>query len=389
MANFLDIIKQQAASMERDDDDERVQPKNGYIEISKKKPVAMLRIVPSLTYLQTQEGDPVGFGYRSIFFNTPHRKQDGSFASANLVIGDDKESYDIVNTWVKDGRTPTQYGNQNIRTNYLINAIELDPQTLNPITGHVQVMRVTYSTYKQLVEQLADKMNWAPNSQMGYMDFNAGQPVKITKPTATGEKYQVQVYPTHVLPAITDINGLMADMEDLSQFAQPTRLAASSYFNSVVEWMDEANGGQTTQAPSQPAFGGTNNAPQTNPYVQQGQPAFGVQPQQGAPVQTPAPSQAPVQQPAFGNANSPQQSGVVSNPAFSTPQSAPAVQPQQTQAPTNPGFGGPSATMPGSAPAFASQDTQAPAMPAQQPQQSGASTGEPGLDAELDAILKG
>lgn len=271
--NFLDFIKNRAQQLEnnQNDDEPRATPKNGYIDFSKNKPSIMLRLVPQLDFLQGNTQDPVGFGYKSIFFNTPHRKADNTIVAANITIGDDQETEQIVNRWVNENKTPSRFGAARPRTNYLVNAIELDPQTLQPVTGHVQVLRVTFSVYKKLVENLSDTMGWAQGAEMGFMDLNYAQPIKITRPQGQGDTYDVMVYTNRTLEPITDVNALMADMEPLAKFAQPTRIETPNWFNTIVGWVD----GESTTGVNDdyvtgnaaPAFP-TQPQPQGNPYVQ-------------------------------------------------------------------------------------------------------------------------
>ena len=310
--NFLDFIKNRAQQLEsnQNDDEPRATPKNGYVDFSKSKPSIMLRLVPQLDFLQGNTQDPVGFGYKSIFFNTPHRKADNTIVAANITIGDDQETEQIVNRWVNENKTPSRFGAARPRTNYLVNAIELDPQTLQPVTGHVQVLRVTFSVYKKLVENLSDTMGWAQGAEMGFMDLNYAQPIKITRPQGQGDTYDVMVYTNRTLEPITDVNALMADMEPLSKFAQPTRIETPNWFNTIVGWVD----GESTTSGNDDYVAGnaassfpTQPQPQGNPYVQ----SSSNQPQPQAQVNAsaagagnwmpqgqPQPQQAPQQQPA-------------------------------------------------------------------------------------------
>ena len=271
--NFLDFIKNRAQQLEsnQNDDEPRATPKNGYVDFSKNKPSIMLRLVPQLDFLQGNTQDPVGFGYKSIFFNTPHRKADNTIVAANITIGDDQETEQIVNRWVNENKTPSRFGAARPRTNYLVNAIELDPQTLQPVTGHVQVLRVTFSVYKKLVENLSDTMGWAQGAEMGFMDLNYAQPIKITRPQGQGDTYDVMVYTNRTLEPITDVNALMADMEPLSKFAQPTRIETPNWFNTIVGWVDgeSTTGGNDDYVTGNaaPAFP-TQPQSQGNPYVQ-------------------------------------------------------------------------------------------------------------------------
>ena len=271
--NFLDFIKNRAQQLEsnQNDDEPRATPKNGYVDFSKSKPSIMLRLVPQLDFLQGNTQDPVGFGYKSIFFNTPHRKADNTIVAANITIGNDQETEQIVNRWVNENKTPSRFGAARPRTNYLVNAIELDPQTLQPVTGHVQVLRVTFSVYKKLVENLSDTMGWAQGAEMGFMDLNYAQPIKITRPQGQGDTYDVMVYTNRTLEPITDVNALMADMEPLSKFAQPTRIETPNWFNTIVGWVD----GESTTSGNDDYVAGnaassfpTQPQPQGNPYVQ-------------------------------------------------------------------------------------------------------------------------
>lgn len=269
--NFLDFIKNRAQQLEsnQNDDEPRATPKNGYVDFSKNKPSIMLRLVPQLDFLQGNTQDPVGFGYKSIFFNTPHRKADNTIVAANITIGDDQETEQIVNRWVNENKTPSRFGAARPRTNYLVNAIELDPQTLQPVTGHVQVLRVTFSVYKKLVENLSDTMGWAQGAEMGFMDLNYAQPIKITRPQGQGDTYDVMVYTNRTLEPITDVNALMADMEPLSKFAQPTRIETPNWFNTIVGWVDgESTTGVNDGYVAGNAASSFPTQPQGNPYVQ-------------------------------------------------------------------------------------------------------------------------
>ena len=327
--NFLDFIKNRAQQLEsnQNDDEPRATPKNGYVDFSKSKPSIMLRLVPQLDFLQGNTQDPVGFGYKSIFFNTPHRKADNTIVAANITIGDDQETEQIVNRWVNENKTPSRFGAARPRTNYLVNAIELDPQTLQPVTGHVQVLRVTFSVYKKLVENLSDTMGWAQGAEMGFMDLNYAQPIKITRPQGQGDTYDVMVYTNRTLEPITDVNALMDDMEPLSKFAQPTRIETPNWFNTIVGWVD----GESTTSGNDDYVAGnaassfpTQPQPQGNPYVQpssnqpqphvndsasgsgnwmpQGQPQPQPQPQQTAPQASVPFQQAPTSNQPSGHA---------------------------------------------------------------------------------------
>ena len=369
--NFLDFIKNRAQQLEsnQNDDEPRATPKNGYVDFSKSKPSIMLRLVPQLDFLQGNTQDPVGFGYKSIFFNTPHRKADNTIVAANITIGDDQETEQIVNRWVNENKTPSRFGAARPRTNYLVNAIELDPQTLQPVTGHVQVLRVTFSVYKKLVENLSDTMGWAQGAEMGFMDLNYAQPIKITRPQGQGDTYDVMVYTNRTLEPITDVNALMADMEPLSKFAQPTRIETPNWFNTIVGWVD---GESTTSGNDDyvtgnaaPAFP-TQPQPQGNPYVQ----SSSNQPQPQAQVA----SQAQGNAPAAGTGNwMPQGQG-------QAPQQQPA--PFQ-QAPTSNQPSG-HAVVNGQSPFGGGQQTSLDGNgQANQP----ATSGNDDLDAQLNAIL--
>lgn len=374
--NFLDFIKNRAQQLEnnQNDDEPRATPKNGYIDFSKNKPSIMLRLVPQLDFLQGNTQDPVGFGYKSIFFNTPHRKADNTIVAANITIGDDQETEQIVNRWVNENKTPSRFGAARPRTNYLVNAIELDPQTLQPVTGHVQVLRVTFSVYKKLVENLSDTMGWAQGAEMGFMDLNYAQPIKITRPQGQGDTYDVMVYTNRTLEPITDVNALMADMEPLSKFAQPTRIETPNWFNTIVGWVD----GESTTGVNEdyvtgnaaPAFP-TQPQPQGNPYVQ----SASAQPQ----PQPQVASQAQGNAPAAGTGNwMPQGQGQAPQQQTAPQASAPFQQAPTSNHPsgltTSNGqspFGGGQQTLPGGN----GQSNQA------------ASSGNDDLDAQLNAIL--
>ena len=370
--NFLDFIKNRAQQLEsnQNDDEPRATPKNGYVDFSKNKPSIMLRLVPQLDFLQGNTQDPVGFGYKSIFFNTPHRKADNTIVAANITIGDDQETEQIVNRWVNENKTPSRFGAARPRTNYLVNAIELDPQTLQPVTGHVQVLRVTFSVYKKLVENLSDTMGWAQGAEMGFMDLNYAQPIKITRPQGQGDTYDVMVYTNRTLEPITDVNALMADMEPLSKFAQPTRIETPNWFNTIVGWVDgeSTTGGNDDYVTGNaaPAFP-TQPQPQGNPYVQ----SSPAQPQPQAKVA----SQAQGNSPAAGAGNwMPQGQGQASQ------QQQPA--PFQ-QAPTNNQPSG-LTTANGQSPFGGGQQT----LPSGNGQANqAASSGNDDLDAQLNAIL--
>ena len=374
--NFLDFIKNRAQQLEnnQNDDEPRATPKNGYIDFSKNKPSIMLRLVPQLDFLQGNTQDPVGFGYKSIFFNTPHRKADNTIVAANITIGDDQETEQIVNRWVNENKTPSRFGAARPRTNYLVNAIELDPQTLQPVTGHVQVLRVTFSVYKKLVENLSDTMGWAQGAEMGFMDLNYAQPIKITRPQGQGDTYDVMVYTNRTLEPITDVNALMADMEPLAKFAQPTRIETPNWFNTIVGWVD----GESTTGVNDdyvtgnaaPAFP-TQPQPQGNPYVQ----SSPAQPQPQAQVA----SQAQGNVLASGAGNwMPQGQGQAPQQQTAPQASAPFQQVPTSNQPSGlttangqSPFGGGQQTLPGGN----GQSNQA------------ASSGNDDLDAQLNAIL--
>ena len=375
--NFLDFIKNRAQQLEsnQNDDEPRATPKNGYVDFSKSKPSIMLRLVPQLDFLQGNTQDPVGFGYKSIFFNTPHRKADNTIVAANITIGDDQETEQIVNRWVNENKTPSRFGTARPRTNYLVNAIELDPQTLQPVTGHVQVLRVTFSVYKKLVENLSDTMGWAQGAEMGFMDLNYAQPIKITRPQGQGDTYDVMVYTNRTLEPITDVNALMADMEPLSKFAQPTRIETPNWFNTIVGWVDGESttgvnddyvaGNAASSFPTQPQ-------PQGNPYVQ----SSPVQQQQ---PQAKVASQAQGNSPAAGAGNwMPQGQGQAPQQQTATRASAPFQQAPTSNQPSG------LATSGGQSPFGGGQQT----LPngngqANQP----ATSGNDDLDAQLNAIL--
>ena len=374
--NFLDFIKNRAQQLEnnQNDDEPRATPKNGYIDFSKNKPSIMLRLVPQLDFLQGNTQDPVGFGYKSIFFNTPHRKADNTIVAANITIGDDQETEQIVNRWVNENKTPSRFGAARPRTNYLVNAIELDPQTLQPVTGHVQVLRVTFSVYKKLVENLSDTMGWAQGAEMGFMDLNYAQPIKITRPQGQGDTYDVMVYTNRTLEPITDVNALMDDMEPLSKFAQPTRIETPNWFNTIVGWVDGesttgVNDGYVT-GNAAPSFS-TQSQPQGNPYVQ----SSPVQPQPQAQVA----SQAHVNSPAASAGNwMPQGQGQVPQQ-----QSAPQASAPFQQVPTSNQPSG-LTTANGQSPFGGGQQT----LPDGNGQANqAASSGNDDLDAQLNAIL--
>lgn len=375
--NFLDFIKNRAQQLEnnQNDDEPRATPKNGYIDFSKNKPSIMLRLVPQLDFLQGNTQDPVGFGYKSIFFNTPHRKADNTIVAANITIGDDQETEQIVNRWVNENKTPSRFGAARPRTNYLVNAIELDPQTLQPVTGHVQVLRVTFSVYKKLVENLSDTMGWAQGAEMGFMDLNYAQPIKITRPQGQGDTYDVMVYTNRTLEPITDVNALMADMEPLSKFAQPTRIETPNWFNTIVGWVDGESttgvnddyvtGNATPAFPTQPQ-------PQGNPYVQ----SSPAQPQPQAQVA----SQAQGNVLASGAGNwMPQGQGQVPQQ-----QTAPQASAPFQQAPTSSNQPSGLTTANGQSPFGGGQQ----ALPGGNEQSNqAASSGNDDLDAQLNAIL--
>ena len=375
--NFLDFIKNRAQQLEsnQNDDEPRATPKNGYVDFSKSKPSVMPRLVPQLDFLQGNTQDPVGFGYKSIFFNTPHRKADNTIVAANITIGDDQETEQIVNRWVNENKTPSRFGAARPRTNYLVNAIELDPQTLQPVTGHVQVLRVTFSVYKKLVENLSDTMGWAQGAEMGFMDLNYAQPIKITRPQGQGDTYDVMVYTNRTLEPITDVNALMADMEPLSKFAQPTRIETPNWFNTIVGWVDGESttgvnddyvaGNAASSFPTQPQ-------PQGNPYVQS---SPGQQQQPQAKVA----SQAQGNSPAAGAGNwMPQGQGQAPQQ-----QTAPRASAPFQQAPTSNQPSG-LATSGGQSPFGGGQQT----LPNGNGQSNqAASSGNDDLDAQLNAIL--
>ena len=374
--NFLDFIKNRAQQLEsnQNDDEPRATPKNGYVDFSKSKPSIMLRLVPQLDFLQGNTQDPVGFGYKSIFFNTPHRKADNTIVAANITIGDDQETEQIVNRWVNENKTPSRFGAARPRTNYLVNAIELDPQTLQPVTGHVQVLRVTFSVYKKLVENLSDTMGWAQGAEMGFMDLNYAQPIKITRPQGQGDTYDVMVYTNRTLEPITDVNALMADMEPLSKFAQPTRIETPNWFNTIVGWVD----GESTTSGNDDYVAGnaassfpTQPQPQGNPYVQ------------SSPVQQQPQPQAQVASQAQGNSPAAGAGNWMPQGQPQPQQTAPQASVPFQQAPTSNQPSG-HAVVNGQSPFGGGQQTSLDGNgQANQP----ATSGNDDLDAQLNAIL--
>lgn len=365
MSNFLDFISQRTSQLENGggiNNDNRVEPENGYLRLSKTKPSAVVRVLPHLDYLEGNEKDPIGIGYRYIFFQTPHFSKSGKPTWANIKVNNDTETEQIINRWQAEQKLTNRFGDQDsIRFQYMINVMELDPTTLQPITGKVQVMEVSFALYKKMLESLQDTNTWAQGAEMGFMDLNAGQPVKITRPQAQGESYGLVVYMNKTLPAI-DVEQLKPALENLKKFTATTRTADPDWFNRVVGWVDnpdEEEQDAPVQAPQQQSpFGSTGGfQPQQVGGSQQAPTAGSGNPYANQQVGGGQPQQAPVsQQPAFARPEQPAQPGNSQGPLF-------VPQEQQQQAPVQ--------------------------QPSQAPQQSAPNTGDSGLDADIMNVLGG
>ena len=372
--NFLDFISQRTAQLENGgsmNNDNRVEPENGYLRLSKNKPSAVVRVLPHLDYLEGNEKDPIGIGYRYLFFQTPHFSKSGKPTWANIKVNNDTETEQIINRWQAEQKLTNRFGEQDsIRFQYMINVMELDPTTLQPITGKVQVMEISFALYKKMLESLQDTNTWAQGADMGFMDLNAGQPVKITRPQAQGESYGLVVYMNKTLPAI-DVEQLKPALESLKKFTATTRTADPDWFNRVVGWVDgepTTSGNDDYVAGNAASSFPTQPHPQGNPYVQSS--SNQPQPQPQAQVA----SQAQGNSPAAGTGNwMPQGQG-------QAPQQQPAPFQQATTGNQPSGL----ATANGQSPFGGGQQTiQNGNGQANQP----ATSGNDDLDAQLNAIL--
>lgn len=324
MSNFLDLIKAKAEQVENNsgEDEREPVPAGGWLTLSNEKPTVKVRILPSVEFATGQTQDPTTFGERveRIFFQTKHQSKNGKFASANWNIGGDKETWNLINRWTEEGKmSGGRFGNYSPSVNYLLNVIELDDNNA-PVDNIVKVMRVTKKVYNELIAKMADTDTWLEGSQMGWLDPNYANPVRITRPTpGSNDGYQVEVYSNKQLPPM-DYSALATVLEPLSNFTKPSRLTIPDYFNQIVTWMDGT---------------GASASVGTNPYEQEVT--------QGGAFNT-APSQPQAPSYPFGGA---------------TQQTAPApVAPSQPQVPVTPAPVVPSAPAQQSAPAF----TQAPAV---------------------------
>lgn len=326
MSNFLDLIKAKAEQVENNsgEDEREPVPAGGWLTLSNEKPTVKVRILPSVEFATGQTQDPTTFGERveRIFFQTKHQSKNGKFASANWNIGGDKETWDLINRWTEEGKmSGGRFGNYSPSVNYLLNVIELDDNNA-PVDNIVKVMRVTKKVYNELIAKMADTDTWLEGSQMGWLDPNYANPVRITRPAqGSNDGYQVEVYSNKQLPPM-DYSALATVLEPLSNFTKPSRLTIPDYFNQIVAWMDgtgvgggtnpyeqeATQGGAFNTAPVQPQapsypFGGATQQPAPAPVA----PSVPAQQAPVAPMQQQAPTQpvapapvAPVQQaPAF------------------------------------------------------------------------------------------
>ena len=356
MANFLDFINKKAeaiASSSNNNDQSEPAPKNGYLLLP---PAATkggtrsmkVRILPSLEFIQGTEQDPTTFGEENlrIFFTTPHRTSAGKNATASWNLKGDQETLAMVRRWGDEGKLNGPYGVSRPRREYLMNVLELDANN-NPI-GEPKVYRAPATVYDMLIALLQDQDTWAEGSQMGWLDPNFGNSVKIS--LGADNKYQVNLG-ARPLPPL-DLNAVAPYLEPLSTFTQPSRITGSDYFNQVVQWMD----GDSVEVPTQPQA----------PVQQPAQPAF----TQSQPQAFTQPQPQAFSQP---------QAQVQQQPVFTQPQPQAPVQPAFAQAPvpTQPAFQQAPTVDPNANPFASAVEPQGPA------------TGNESLDAELANILSG
>lgn len=352
MNNFLDYVNTAASKVEQNNSEQREpEPKGGYLVIPKDTKEVKVRILPSLEFIKGETDNPMTFAEENlrIFFSTKHQTNAGNFARVNWNVKNDPETQALVKKWGQEGKMESQYGTSRPRPEFLMNVIQLDADN-NPV-GQPMVYRAPKTVYSQLLGLLQDADSWSEGSQMGWLDPNYGNAIKIKQ--NEDKSYTVRAA-NRALPPI-DLNAYAPYLEPLSTFTQPSRLTSPDYYAQVVTWKEEEQGSLGT--------------PMENPYTQEAvnapfaQPAFNQ-----APVQSQAPSQ-----PAFGAPV--QQQQAPTQPAFAPVQPQAQQQPQ-TQSP----FSAPAQ------PAF--NPTPTPAQPQPQaPVQSAPSTGDTSLDEELNNIL--
>lgn len=350
MNNFLDYVNTAASKVEQNNNEQREpEPKGGYLVIPKDTKEVKVRILPSLEFIKGETDNPMTFAEENlrIFFSTKHQTNAGNFARVNWNVKNDPETQALVKKWAQDGKMESQFGTSRPRPEFLMNVVQLDADN-NPV-GQPMVYRAPKTVYSQLLGLLQDKDSWSEGSQMGWLDPNYGNAIKIKK--NEDNSYTVRAA-NRALPPI-DLNQYAPYLEPLSTFTQPSRLTSPDYYAQVVAWKEEEQGSLGT--------------PAENPYTQEAT---------NAPFAQPAFNQAPVQlqapaQPAF---SAPVQQQAPTQPTFNQ---AP-VQPQAQQQQTQPPFSAPAQ------PAFNPAPT--PAQP-QAPVQSAPSTGDTSLDEELNNIL--
>ena len=358
MNNFLDFVNTAASKVAQNNDEQREpEPKGGYLVIPKDTKEVKVRILPSIEFIKGETNNPMTFAEENlrIFFSTKHQTNAGNFARVNWNVKDDQETLALVKKWAQEGKMESQYGTSRPRPEFLMNVLQLDADN-NPV-GQPMVYRAPKTVYSQLLGLLQDKDSWSEGSQMGWLDPNYGNAIKIKK--NEDNSYTVRAA-NRALPPI-DLNAVAPYLEPLSTFTQPSRLTSPDYYAQVVEWKNEEQGALAT--------------PAANPYTQEATNAPFAQPAQpnfGAPVQQQAPAQPVFTQPT--------------QPAFGTPtQQAPAQPnfgaPAQSQAPAQPAFSAPAQ------PDFGAPTPQEAPAQQQAPAQSAPSTGDASLDEELSNIL--
>lgn len=351
MNNFLDYVNTAASKVAQSNDEQREpEPKGGYLVLPKDTKEIKVRILPSLEFIKGETDNPMTFAEENlrIFFSTKHQSNSGNFASANWNVKGDTETLALIKKWSEEGKMEGRFGTNRPRPEFLMNVIQLD-EANNPV-GQPMVYRAPKTVYTKLLELLQDADSWSEGSQMGWLDPNYGNAIKIK--LDGNNDYSVRAT-NKALPPI-DLNAYAPYLEPLATFTQPSRLTSPDYYAQVVAWKEEEQGSLGT--------------PTENPYTQEATNAPFAQP---AFNQSPVQPQAPAQ-PTFGAPV--QQQQAPTQPAFSPVQPQAQQQQPQLQSP----FSAPAQ------PAF--NPTPTPAQP-QAPVQSAPSTGDTSLDEELNNIL--
>ncbi|MDT9683416.1 hypothetical protein RND61_15310 [Streptomyces sp. TRM76323] len=203
--------------------------------------------------------------FRTIFLKASDPSSDKKASYYNPVLSsepnENSKIEQAISRWEQNGALESMvaqnssYGAPSIRTRAYLNVIpvlsannnfsyKVNQETGQPV---VQVMDVPSTVVRDILEKLGNKLNAPAGSQYSFVDLQNGALAHIS---LKDNKYQFDVYPQVVMPALT-ADWVRNNAEDLNYLAEPTESYKGGFEEHFIKLVDNSVNSTSAVDPSQ------------------------------------------------------------------------------------------------------------------------------------------